>query len=94
MALNGMIYNCHMRPKPLGMIEDLEHISTLGLTNWSENDYCIKCPYIQACGGACPSQSPEEHRFSCNNFYPLAEGIFKGALTALFGVYVKSIRSV
>lgn len=90
--LKGNMYNCHIRPTPIGSILDLESISATNMTSWKEHEYCHKCPFIHICGGNCHTLPANEHAISCINFRPYAEAIFRACLSRLLGVYVESVE--
>lgn len=91
-TLDGTVYNCYVRPKPIGKIDNLKQLNVTGLTHWSEHEYCNRCPFIQCCGGVCYTIPGERHRYMCGNFRAYVEAMFKAVIAKLFGVYVQSVE--
>ena len=93
-SLDGSVWNCQVRPEKIGTLYDIPQgkVSATGLNDWTNYEYCYKCPYIHNCGGSCHSLPKERHLLVCQNFRPWYLGILRGVFARLFGVYVESIE--
>lgn len=93
-SLDGTVWNCHIRPQKIGHLKDIPNgkVTAIGLNDWTNYDYCYKCPWIHNCGGTCHTLPKDRHLLVCQNFRPWYEGIFKGVFARLFGVYVESVE--
>lgn len=93
--LNGNILKCHnfgLQPGNL-TLNNMIGKPIYGYNHaLSRETNCKDCLVIQSCRGACPAIDNEAQKLRCINNFGLHFGIFKSAVSSLFGVYLERVE--
>lgn len=92
--LKGDVLVCHSSSDIIGNVNKMDEVnllSTGGVTLWQDREHCSKCIVLNMCRGACMNMSGNARTHTCNNEFHFNLSVFEAAYIYMFGEKIINI---